>query len=527
MASMMRRVRMRPTRDRLEAAIVWAVAVIVLVAVYFSPRHLLSPQSALTVLIALGVVALAAKRPDRSILILIVLFPFQTFILSLLYKAGLPASLVYHLGSWKELLAVGVVLAGVKNVIVTGRRLDTLDKLALGFVGFVALYALLQPEIVPGAPSTSNLLLLGFRETAGFVLVLFGARHAPLGPGFARRAGTALIAVGAIVSAAGAYEAINPSGWNQFVIQTIHYPQYEQGVLHTQLLNPSNITIYGSVGGGSIVRIGSVFVDELILSFWLVLPFAVAFERVVRRTATPAVMVSTILIGAALLLTQTRSAILAGLIVAILALQPAAGRSRHWRTQVALILAGLTLLAVPLAFSTHLASRVAATNTTADQSSAGHLAGLSDGATTVASHPLGQGLSTGAGTGQRYHVTDTTIPENYYLQIGDEVGILPMLVFVALTIVLLVRLRRAGRKDHDPLTTAAWAAGVGLAVSGLFLQTWVDFGVAWTYWGLAGAMLGLAERSKATIAQPQEEPARRVQLAPVAGVQAARASAIR
>jgi hypothetical protein len=305
------------------------------------------------------------------------------------------------------------------------------------------------------------------------------------------------------------YEAINPSGWNQFVIHTIHYPQYQLGVLNSHLANPNDITIYGSVGGGKIVRIGSVFVNELTLSFWLVLPFAAAFERIVRRTAPPAVLVSAILIGAALLLTQTRSA--------FLALQPAAGRRRHWRTQVALILAALTLLAVPLAFGTHLASRVAATNTAADNSSAGHLSGLSGGLKTVASHPLGQGLSTGAGAGQRFHVINTTIPENYYLEIGDEVGILPMVVFIALTIVLLVRLRRAARGDDDPLMTAAWAAGVGLAVSALFLQTWVDFGVAWTYWGIAGAMLGLAERSRAPVVQPKADPAPGGLLAPVAG----------
>jgi O-Antigen ligase len=517
MTSLVRRVRTRGNRHWLEAAVVWALPVIVLGAVYVSPRHVLSAQTAVTALVGLGIVVLAAKRPDRSILILIVLFPFQTFLLSLLYRAGLPGSLVYHLGSWKELLAIGVVIAGVRNLIATRTRLDALDQLALAFVSLVALYAVLQPEIVPGAPSTSSLRLLGFRETAGLVLVLFGARHAPLGPGFARRAGSALIAVGAIVSALGVYEALNPSGWNQFVVHTIRYPQYELGVLHTRLANSANITIYGSVGGGKIVRIGSVFVDELILSFWLVLPFAAAFERVVRRTATPPVIVAAILIGAALLLTQTRSAILAALLVAFLALQPAAGRPRHWRTQVALVLAAVALLAVPLAFTSHLASRVAATNTAADNSSAGHVTGLSNGLSTVAAHPLGRGLSTGAGTGQRYHVANTTIPENQYLEIGDELGVLPMLVFIALTIVLLVKLRGAAREDDDPLTTAAWAAGLGLAVSALFLQTWVDFGVAWTYWGIAGAMLGLAERSWAPVAQPEAEPGRRMPLAPVAG----------
>jgi hypothetical protein len=515
MTPIVRRARARHTRDWLEATAVWAVPVTVIFAVYFSPRHLLSAQTALTVLIALGLLVLAVKHPGRSILILIVVLPFQTFILSLLFRAGLPTSLVRHLGSWKELLAIGVVIAGIKNLIATGGRLDKLDQLVLGFVALVALYALLGPQIVPGAPSTSSLRLLGFRETAAFALVLFGARHAPLGPGFARRAGSALIAVGAIVSAAGVYEAINPSGWNQFVIQTIHYPQYSLGVLNTQLVNPGNITIYGSVGGGNIVRIGSVFVDALSLSFWLVLPFAAAFERIVRRTATPAVLAATVLIGAALLLTQTRSAIIAGLIVAFLALQPAAGRHRHWRTQVALILAGLALLAVPIAFTSHLASRVAATNTAADNSSAGHLSGFSKGVSTLVAHPLGQGLSTGSGIGQRFHVANTTVPENYYLNVGDEIGVLPMIVFIALTIVLLVRLRRAARENDDPLTTAAWAAGVGLAVSALFLQPWVNFGVAWTYWGIAGAVIGLAERSRATVAKPNTEATPSGVLAPV------------
>src|SRR5436305_9057084 len=163
MASMTRWARTRHRRDWLVAGIVWALPVIVLVAIYFSPRHLLSAQTALTALVGLGLLVLAAKRPGRSILILIVLFPFQTFILSLLYKAGLPGSLVYHLGSWKELLAMGVVIAGIKNLIATGGRLDKLDQLALGFVALVALYALLQPEIVSGAPSASSLRLLGFR----------------------------------------------------------------------------------------------------------------------------------------------------------------------------------------------------------------------------------------------------------------------------------------------------------------------------------------------------------------------------
>jgi len=49
------------------------------------------------------------------------------------------------------------------------------------------------------------------------------------------------------------------------------------------------------------------------------------------------------------------------------------------------------------------------------------------------------------------------------------------------------------------------AAGVGLAVAAWFLQTWSDFAVAWTYWGIAGAMLGLA-RQRVAVAAEEARP---------------------
>ena len=82
----------------------------------------------------------------------------------------------------------------------------------------------------------------------------------------------------------------------------------------------------------------------------------------------------------------------------------------------------MALLAVPLAFASHLANRVAATNTAADQSSAGHLSGFAAGMRTIAAHPLGRGLSTGAGTGQRYHVTKTQAGNVTFTQKGDKVA---------------------------------------------------------------------------------------------------------
>jgi len=481
-------------RQFLHGAAWWLAALAAIWLIVLAPTPVVSLSTAIVGLLGLGVVVAAARRPDRSLLILIVLLPFQSLILARLYAAGVPASIVRHASAWKEALAIGIVLAGARSFYATGRRADKVDRLALGFVALAALYLLLGPTIVPGSPSSMSVRLLGFRQDAGFVLVLLGARHAPLPPGFMARAGRAVLAVATVVGAVCIFEALDSSGWNRFVVHSIKYTRYETDILHTKPLNYDDIRIYGTIGGTQIVRTGSVFLSALTCGFYLVLGFAMGLERSVRGRSSPLLIVSLTVIGAGLLLTQTRSAILAGLIVAFLAFQPAAGRKRHWRTQLGILAAALALLAIPAVASTGLGSRVAGTGSSQDMSSAAHFSALWTGVHTLEHHPLGLGLGTSAGTGQRFatQTSAAVIPENDYLQIGVELGVVGMLVFIALTVTLVVALRRAARGSPEGTLSAAMAAMAGLAVTALFLQTWIDFGVDWTVWGIAGASLGAA-----------------------------------
>src|SRR5579859_3093442 len=261
--------------EALQAALVWVLPVVVIGLIYFSPRHIASPSTVLTGVVGLGIVILAARRPDLSLLGLIIFLPFQGLILAKLWSWGLPASVDSHLGAWKESLALGVILAGVRNLLATEDRLDLLDALALSFVAIVVLYAAFQSTIIPGAPSASNIRLLGFRETGGFVLLLFGARHAPLGRDFARRAAITVFLVGAAVAAIGIYSAISSAAWNRFVVHTIKYTQYQIAVLHSHVPHPNDIRVYGTLGGSRFVRVGSVFLDSLSCGWFLILPFAV------------------------------------------------------------------------------------------------------------------------------------------------------------------------------------------------------------------------------------------------------------
>jgi hypothetical protein len=485
-------------RDALRSAAIWLLPVLVLLAVYYAPTHPLSVKRAIAYLAALLIVVIAASRPAGSLLLLIGLLPFQGLLLAKLWAWGLPTSLAKDLGSWKEALAIGVILAGARGWLASRRPADGVDKLAFAFVILALLYCLLGREIVPGSPGSLSVRVLGFRETAGFVLLLLGARHARLPAGFADRATRWLLIAGVVVAGVAIYEAISPDAWNRFVVGTMEYTRYQVTVLGTVPNNMWNILTYGQLGGGQVVRSGSVFLNALTAGFYLLIPFAVGFERTLRRTTPWTGLFPTLVIAAGLILTETRSAIIGALLIATLAFQPAAGRPRHFRVQVALVLGTLALIAVPAAIGSGALKRFSLLSNSGNSDTQGHESGFWDGVKTIGHHPLGLGLATGAGTGQRFEVQGDTIPEDNYLEVGAELGILGGILFIGLTVALILRLRRSVHSRDDPLLAGMWAASAGLAVSALFLQTWLDFSVSWTFWGLTGAMLGLsAQRARA------------------------------
>lgn len=489
----LRRWRLDGVRAAAGGALIWLLPVLVLVGVYYAPHHP-SANRVVAYVAAFVVVVISASRPAGSLLILVSLLPFQGLLLAKLWAWGLPTSVVKDLGSWKEALAIGVILAGARGWLATRTRADAVDKLAFAFVLLALLYFALGPEIVPGSPGSLSVRSLGFRETAGFVLLLLGARHAQYPPGFARKATRVVLVAGVVVAGVAIYEAISPDAWNRFVVGTMEYTRYQVTVLGTIPNNMWNILTYGQLGGGQVVRSGSVFLNALTAGFYLLIPFAVGFERTLRRVPPLGGLFPTVVIAAGLILTETRSAIVGALLIAVLAFQPAAGRPRHFRVQVALVLGTLALIAVPAAVGSGALKRFSLLSNSSNSDTQGHESGFWNGVKTIGRHPLGLGLGTGAGTGQRFEVQGDTIPEDNYLEVGAELGILGGILFLALTVALIVRLRRAVRSRGDPLLAGMWAACAGLAVSALFLQTWTDFSVSWTFWGLAGAMLGASAR---------------------------------
>jgi O-antigen ligase len=83
------------------------------------------------------------------------------------------------------------------------------------------------------------------------------------------------------------------------------------------------------------------------------------------------------------------------------------------------------------------------------------------------------------------------LPENWYLQIGVELGVLGFLLYLTLTIMIfraLLSIVRSG-VHPSPLLHAAFLAFFGISIAALFLHAWEDSALAYSLWMLVGMAL--------------------------------------
>lgn len=115
-------------------------------------------------------------------------------------------------------------------------------------------------------------------------------------------------------------------------------------------------------------------------------------------------------------------------------------------------------------------------------SNGGHLSALKAGLGDIAHHPLGDGPGT-AGPASAYNPRETRIAENYFIQIGQETGLIGMLLFILINVGVgyLLWSRRA-----DPLALSLFASLIGLTLVNMLSHAWADDTLAYVWWGLAG-----------------------------------------
>lgn len=115
-------------------------------------------------------------------------------------------------------------------------------------------------------------------------------------------------------------------------------------------------------------------------------------------------------------------------------------------------------------------------------SNSAHGSAIKSGYNDVARQPLGRGPGT-AGPASFRNDHPARIAEDYYLQIGQEVGLEGLAVFIAINLLVAWQLwqRRA-----DNLAKILLASLVGISFINLVSHAWTDDTLSLLWWGLAG-----------------------------------------
>ncbi|MCA9326497.1 O-antigen ligase family protein [Candidatus Saccharibacteria bacterium] len=116
----------------------------------------------------------------------------------------------------------------------------------------------------------------------------------------------------------------------------------------------------------------------------------------------------------------------------------------------------------------------------------GHLSALQAGIKSILHEPLGRGPGT-SGPASPYNADPARLPENYFLQIGEETGWIGLGFFLAINIALayIFWLRRS-----VPLSLTLLASLMGLSLVAMLSHSWSDDTIAYIWWGLAGIAVG-------------------------------------
>lgn len=243
------------------------------------------------------------------------------------------------------------------------------------------------------------------------------------------------------------------------------------------------------------VRIQSTLRGANPLGAYLVIVIAAAAAGLVSSKRYRAWLVGLLAVSAIVLVyTYSRSAYI-GAFVALAAVTWWSIKNQKWRRWLLISAAGLILIAAGAAsllrnndqfqnifFHTDENSQ-SSVSSNAQRSSA-----LESGLTDVLFEPLGRGVGT-AGPASVHNTDGGRLAENYFLQIGQEMGWIGLSLFLIIYVTLGYRL---WLRRHQPLAKALLAALLGLTLVNLLSHAWSDDTLAFVWWLSVGLVLGSA-----------------------------------
>ncbi len=466
--------------------------------------------------------AVLQKLRESLALVLLALLPFHALLITVATKVilGPDHAPLGALALWKEgLLVVIVALAFVeifRNKPQTPNLKSPFDLLdvAIGLFAIVALAISLTASLPLSAT------LYGFRYDLLAPLAFLVLRRVPWSGEFRQTAAKVLVVAGAIVTILGLGIYVLPDA----VYRALGYSD-----LHSLYVPEAPLAAFQQLGGSALRRMQGTLSGPNQFGLWLLLPWSIVLTTFLRKLTSAQdrkvekYALSVLTLG--IVLSFSRSAWVAATVIGALALwiyvPKSLRRTVAWIVAVFLaIFAAILFTLFPQAVLRSVSNR-------------GHIEKPLAAVAHIAKNPIGSGLGAAGPASNRVNdacvelpagsdaawakdrpelcvfvggtqvqpldsVQDKPVPcrcpflpENWYLQIGVEAGIVGMLLWIAVTGLMVWKLQNVasdGLRVAGSIAPAVFFAFLGVSIAGLFLHSWEDASVAMSLWLLAAAV---------------------------------------
>jgi hypothetical protein len=484
----MRNERQRPTLTRLGrgSTVVWVAPLVVAMAVYGLSENRLG--DVIGAALALMLVVFLVNRPGPALIALVIFLPVETLLFGLLLQWGVPSAVLRPGGGLKELMALSILLAGLRQIRDTHYKLDRIDIAVLAYVGVVTVYLLVPHLFSSVAPTQWSPRILAWRSDAGYPLVFFGARHAPIPHRTKERLMQVIMAMGAFVALVALYQRLDPVAYTNFVLYTANAPAYYSKVIG---LSPADISVnLAYITTLTPLHVSSVFFSPYDLSDYLVMTIAVTAVRMSHNYRSKLNYVVLAVAIGAIFFSRSRSDGLAAIIVvALVALPTSRGPVEGRMRLIASICVAAVLIVPSLGGSRFLGDQGGGA------SARGHITEIENGISTIWAYPLGLGLGDQPSVAVRFSTSAITlhggdISDNLITQVGDELGLQALIPWLAMMGFVLWELKRRASRG-DVFAEALGFAMLGIVIAGLYHHVFQTYPVPWTVWGGAGLALSV------------------------------------
>jgi hypothetical protein len=444
---------------------------------------------AVLVLVTLLVI-MVWRYPGWSAVMLVALVPANRFLILLIFHFGHSSALTSFAQLWKDLLIALLTARTIDDVVLRRRpRLHYVDALVAAFIALSLLYL-----IYPGDTGQVGFLdrVLGFRADTYFMFAYFVGRGLVLQRRHVRALLTWFIP-GTVLCAIVAVAQFAAANWFNDFFNKLGYAAF----INTQsAFGDADVIRLRGIVGANLPRASSLLLGDLALAYFSILAIAVGTALLVtssRGRARWGYGAFTALAFAAMVLTITRSAVIAATVMLLFM----ALVTRGWRPVGAVLLVLLIAGLVAIVSGFIPITAIGPLLNLHEASVQGHAGAIHSGFSLLGQAPFGRGLGTTGTIGQRVFGSAAITTENWFLAIALELGVVPSLLFIASSIGVAIEAYISFRRVRDEslrrIALVVLGGSLGFFVLGNMLSVWEVPVISMAFWLLAGIAVGARE----------------------------------